>query len=198
MTWVKLCGLRTRADVVAAVEAGADAVGFVVASGSARRVTLSEAARLGAGIDAERYLVTVDLDPEVLVAAARAASVTGVQPHGRHGAAAAAAARDAGFDVLLPVPVRDEVDVASVPEGVMPILDASPNGQHGGSGVAFDWRLAEGLGRPVVLAGGLTPENVADAVAIVRPWGVDVSSGIETVPGVKDHDRMRRFVEAVK
>jgi phosphoribosylanthranilate isomerase len=78
------------------------------------------------------------------------------------------------------------------------LLDTAVPGLHGGTGRTFDWPLAAGLGREVVNAGGLDPGNVAEAVRAARPWGVDVSSGIVSAPGVKDHEEMRRFVEALR
>lgn len=198
MTWVKLCGMTRREDVERAEQVGADAVGFVVYEGSARRVAPDDVARLGTGIGVERYLVTVDEDPSRLVAMAGRAEVTGVQPHGRHAHAAAEAALAAGLGVLFPVPVGVEaVDLSGVPTGCIPLLDRmSP--RHGGTGRSFDWRLADDLHRPWVLAGGLTPGTVGAAVARLAPWGVDVASGVEVAPGVKDHELMREFVEAAR
>ena len=198
MTWVKLCGMTRPGDVAAAVAAGADAVGFVIASESVRRVTVEQAAGLGAGVEIPCYLVTVDLTPEELLDAARGAAADGVQPHGRYRDEAAAAALEAGLAVLFPVAVAGRVDLAGVPAGAVPILDTAVPGSHGGSGRSFDWSLAADPARPLVLAGGLTPENVRDAVAEAAPWGVDVSTGIESEPGFKDREKMRRFVEAAQ
>jgi phosphoribosylanthranilate isomerase len=195
---VKLCGLTRRSDVEAAVAVGADAVGFVIAPESARRVTVAEVAALGEGIEATRVLVTVDLDADGLLEAAAAARVDGVQPHGRFRGESAAAALAAGYVVLFPVRVDAAVSLEGMPAGATPILDAAVPGRHGGTGTMFDWGAAEGLGVDYVLAGGLDPGNVGDAVRRLRPWGVDVSSGIEARPGVKDHDLMGRFVEAVR
>jgi phosphoribosylanthranilate isomerase len=198
VTWIKLCGLTRRSDVEAAVAAGADAVGFVIAPESTRRVTVEEAAALGAGLEVSRVLVTVDLGPDALLAAAAAAGVDGVQPHGRFRTESASSALAAGYLVLFPVRVDAAVSLAGMPEGATPILDAAVPGRHGGTGTIFDWSAAEGLDVDYVLAGGLDPGNIADALRRLRPWGVDVSSGIEARPGVKDHDLMRRFVEAVR
>jgi phosphoribosylanthranilate isomerase len=184
--------------VEAAVAVGADAVGFVIAPESARRVTVAEVAALGEGIEATRVLVTVDLDADGLLEAAAAARVDGVQPHGRFRGESAAAALAAGYVVLFPVRVDAAVSLEGMPAGATPILDAAVPGRHGGTGTMFDWGAAEGLGVDYVLAGGLDPGNVGDAVRRLRPWGVDVSSGIEARPGVKDHDLMGRFVEAVR
>lgn len=198
MTWIKLCGLRTREDVAAAVEAGADAVGFVISPRSPRFVAVGSIATFTEGVTLDRYIVSVDLEPADLLAAAEAAGVTGVQPHGRHAGAAAGAALHMGYEVLFPVPVADAVDLDAVAEGARPLLDTAVPGEYGGTGRTFDWALAAGLDREVVLAGGLTPENVGRAIAVAAPWGIDVSSGIERAPGEKDHDLMRRFVEAVR
>ncbi|MBU1226128.1 MAG: phosphoribosylanthranilate isomerase [Actinobacteria bacterium] len=198
MTWVKLCGMTRREDVEGAVAAGADAVGFVTSPRSVRRVTAGEAAVLGEGISIARYLVTVDLEPGLLLAAARLSRVDGVQPHGRYAAAAADLLMAEGYRVLYPVPVDGPPGLDAVPDGAVPLLDTAVAGRHGGTGRSFDWRWAAGLGRPVVVAGGLTPDNVAEAVAASGAWGVDAASGIESAPGRKDADAMRRFVEAVR
>lgn len=198
MTWIKFCGMTRRTDVEAAVELGVDAVGFVTAPGSPRLVAPQEAARLGEGVEALRFLVTVDLEPGVLLGEAAEAGVDGVQPHGRHAHAAARAALQAGLRVLFPVPVSGPIDLRGVPEGATPMLDAFVEGAHGGTGRSFEWSLAGSLGVEFVLAGGLTPTSVGEALRLAAPWGVDVSSGIEQAPGVKDRRRMRRFVEAVR
>lgn len=198
MTWIKLCGMTRRRDVEAAVAVGADAVGFVVAPESKRQITVGMAADLGRGIDIARYLVSVDLSPEVLLEAAERGGVDGVQPHGEHAEAAARAALDAGLKVLFPIPVGSGVDLSHVPRDATPLLDTAVAGIHGGSGITFDWGLAADLGRDLVVAGGLNPGNVAEAVEMSAAWGVDVASGIESSPGEKDAEAMRRFVEALR
>ncbi|MCB2222905.1 MAG: phosphoribosylanthranilate isomerase [Actinobacteria bacterium] len=199
MIWVKICGLTRREDVEAAAAAGADAFGFVTAEGSPRRVEPEDVPGLAGGTAAAGYLVTVDRRPGALLTDAARAGVGGVQPHGRYAAEAALAALDAGLAVLFPVGVADgRPDLTAVPEGAMPLLDTAVPGRHGGTGRSFDWGLAAAQGRPVVVAGGLTPGNVAGAVARSGAWGVDVSSGVESAPGVKDAAAMRRFVEAVR
>jgi phosphoribosylanthranilate isomerase len=198
MVWVKLCGMTRRADVEAAAAAGADAVGFVIAPGSTRRVTPEAAAALGRGIAPARFLVSLDLPPEEMLAAAGRAEVDGVQPYGRWSPEAAAAALEAGYRVLFPVAVTGPIDLQGAPAAAVPLLDCVSPGGQGGTGRSFDWSLAAGLLRPVVVAGGLTADNVGQAVAAASPWGVDVASGIEQTPGVKDHELMKRFVEAAK
>ena len=197
MTWVKVCGLRERAHVLAAAEAGADAVGFVLAD-SPRRVTVDEARRLGRGIQLQRVLVTVDADPDSLLAAVAAAEADGVQPYGHHADEAARVAAQAGLIVLRPVRVADQVDLDGVPPEQIPLLDTGVPGLLGGTGQGFDWALIGDTERRFVLAGGLGPDNVAGAVAQLRPWGVDASSKLESAPGIKDPDRIRRFVAEAK
>ncbi len=196
MTWVKVCGLRREAEVAAAVEAGADAVGFVLAEGSPRRLSVEQAASLMAHVPALRILVTKDWDPDAAEAAMEATGADGIQAHGDHAGAVAAAAARRGWLVLRPVSMATDPprpDPAAIPDDQIPLLDASE-----GSGTAFDWARAGDIGRRFVLAGGLTPDNVAAAIATVRPWGVDASSGLEASRGVKDIGRVVAFVEEAK
>lgn len=195
--WVKICGLSRAADVEAAVEAGADAVGFVLAE-SPRRVSPETARRLGEGLTVQRVLVTVDARPEQLMRWVAATGATGVQPHGLHSADAGSAAISEGLLVLHPVRVRSRVDLGEVPAGRIPLLDTFEPNRHGGSGSSFDWGLIGPADRDFVLAGGLNSENVAGAIARVSPWGVDASSGLESAPGVKDPELIREFVREAK
>ena len=190
MTWVKLCGLRTAEDVAMAVALGADAIGLVTASRSVRAITPAHAALISDTARIARFLVTEDLEPDELLRQVEMAGVTGVQPHGRDAREAADAAAAAGLQVLLPVTVGE---VVLVPTGMTPMID----GPRPGSGQPAEWSSLGGLGRRFVLAGGLDPANVAEAVRLTGAYGVDVSSGIESEPGVKDHELMRQFVAAL-
>jgi phosphoribosylanthranilate isomerase len=197
-TWVKVCGVRTKGDVAAAAEAGADAFGLVMAP-SPRQVDAEQAAalvRLATGLDS--FLVTVDARPAELLDLAGFVGVSGVQPHGLHSAEAASAAVQAGFEVLRPRPVSGVVHLDDIPSTQIPLLDAADRYTHGGTGRRFDWDLAVGITRPYVLAGGLGPDTVAEAVALLHPWGVDASSGLESAPGVKDANLIRRYVQEAK
>ncbi|MGH8875395.1 MAG: phosphoribosylanthranilate isomerase [Acidimicrobiia bacterium] len=198
MTWVKVCGLRERPHVETAVEAGADAVGFVLYDGSPRHVTVAEAFALGEDVPALRVAVTVDLEPESLLELAAGIGADAVQPHGLHTVEAAEAAHRAGFFVLFPVKVELAVDLSGVPEGTIPLLDAHRPGLHGGTGTKFEWALAEGIDRRFVLAGGLGPDSVAEGVRQLHPWGVDASSGLESAPGQQDPKLIRRYVREAK
>jgi phosphoribosylanthranilate isomerase len=198
MTWVKVCGLRRESDVATAVEAGADAIGFVLAPESPRAVTQSRARRLAHEMPALSVIVTVDVTPSELMAAVDATGAGGVQPHGDHRREAAARAQREGLFVLRPVAVLGRIDLRGVPAGQIPLLDTYRADTHGGTGEPFDWELIPDLGRPYVLAGGLSPDNIEEAVRRVAPWGVDASSGLESSPGIKDPERIRAFVERAR
>ena len=198
MTWVKVCGLRTENDVAAAVEAGADAVGFVLAADSPRTISAATARRLKPAESVMSVVVTVDFTPQQLMAAVEATGVTGVQPHGRHQEDAARMARGEGLFVLYPVPVKGYVDLENVGEGLMPLLDTYRPGRHGGTGERFAWEVTKSLDRDFVLAGGLDPDSVGNAVREIAPWGVDASSGLEFTRGRKDPGLIRDFVERAK
>ena len=195
MTWVKVCGLSRPEDVEAATQAGADAIGFVFYSGSPRLVTVDRARDLGGDFAGLKVAVTVGLAPTELLRLAQDAQVDAVQPYGAEAHAAAKAASREGLKVLFPVVVHGSPELAGLPEAAVPLLDSS---ELGGSGVAFDWGMAKGVGRAFVLAGGLSADNVGDAIARLRPWGVDASSGLESTPGVKDPVKLAAFVEKAK
>ncbi|MEU4666840.1 phosphoribosylanthranilate isomerase [Amycolatopsis sp. NPDC023774] len=194
--FVKICGLKTAADVTCAVEAGADAVGFLLCE-SPRQVTWAEAARLAAGVPGE--VLTVGVFKGVPVAEVReAVAETGIRAVQLHGSGYS----QADFAALRDLPVR-LIRATSLREGAAPTV-----GEYGedlllldsptaGSGETWDWS-AETPAGDWLLAGGLTPDNVADAVATVRPWGVDVSSGVECSRGVKDQALIRAFLAAAR
>ena len=198
MTWVKVCGLRTSGDVAAATEAGADAVGFVLVPESPRAIRPNLAARLIADCELPSYLLTFDASPSEVLDLASFTGASGVQPYGADAADAAAVARKAGLAVLRPRKVTDDLDLASIPDDQVPLLDTSVPGKLGGTGVRFDTALLPEIDRDWVMAGGLDADNVADAIAAVGPWGVDASSGLESSPGRKDHALIRAFVAAAK
>ena len=201
MTWVKVCGLTRPEDVEMAVEAGADAIGFVLAPTSVRRVTVERAARLMADVPALRILVTADLDPAEVLAAVAVTAADGVQPHGRHSSAAADAAAARGLFVLHPVAVSGTAlrpEPQAIPADQIPILDTSHARLHGGTGKPFDWSAIVRPERRFVLAGGLGADNISEAVERVDPWGVDASSRLEMSPGIKDPAKVAAFIREAK
>jgi phosphoribosylanthranilate isomerase len=179
---VKVCGITRREDAEVAVEAGASALGFVFVATSPRCVTPEQAAALGSGLAAWKVGVFVNETAASIVAVVRAAKLDVVQVYGGGpptGARVWKAFRVAG--------APGAVDSAGA-EAIL--LDGLANGQR------FDWALARGFASNVIVAGGLDGSNVVDAIRAAQPWGVDASSGLESSPGVKDREKVRRFVEA--
>lgn len=227
--WVKVCGLRRDEDVVAAVQAGVDAVGLMLTERSPRFVApdragaLAELARAEAAASGRQVMVVgvFSGEPaEVILDRARQSGVDAVQLHGGEGEAVCRRLEAAGLRRIIPV-----LWPSAMPAGegepapsdlVMPwpsggpwavLLDSRAPARPGGTGQRLDpglaaaWRAhLAARGVRVILAGGLRPDNVADALDAVRPWGVDVSSGVEVPgqPGVKDPRAIRAFVEAVR
>ncbi|MEV6065109.1 phosphoribosylanthranilate isomerase [Nocardia sp. NPDC052001] len=194
--FVKLCGLRTEADVATAVTAGADAVGFVFTA-SPRQVEVERVRTLLTGVPA--HVLSVGVVHGISAAQAgelaRSAGVDALQLHGSYDAAAFAELSD--FRLLRATALTADTDVRTGAYGEEWLLLDSP---QAGSGERWDLGALERT-RPTgqwLLAGGLSPSNVAEAIAAAQPWGVDVSSGVESSRGVKDHGRMREFVAAAR
>jgi phosphoribosylanthranilate isomerase len=197
---IKICGVTRLEDALLASRLGADALGFNFWPGSKRHVSAAAARQIIARLPPFVTPVGVFVNqPEGEMRAI--AAETGIQVFQLHGD------EPPGLCSRLPLPVVKAVPVDQVSTlskllsyEVQAFLLDTPSRGYGGTGRPFDWSLAEGVSEaaPVILAGGLTPENVADAVRAVRPWAVDVASGVESSPGVKDADRMLRFVTAVR
>lgn len=201
MTWVKVCGITDERSLEAAVEGGADAVGFVLYPGSPRYLAMERAAALIEGVPIATFVVTVDFTPAEALEAAEYTGAVGIQNHGLYATDVAAEAVDAGYLSLHPVRVLGggpEIDARAIPNQSMPLYDTASSRQHGGTGIAFDWHVLAEPGRPFVLAGGLGPDNVAEAIGEVEPFGVDASSRLESEPGIKDPDSIRLFIERAK
>jgi phosphoribosylanthranilate isomerase len=195
VTWVKVCGLTRESDVSDAVDAGADALGFVLAAPSPRRISTERATVLMDGVSALRILVTVDGPLDAVADAVEITGADGIQPHGLYAGAVALWAQERGLLVLRPV---GDGTLDDIPQGQIPLLDSATGERYGGTGVPLDWTTIDRPDRRFVLAGGLTPGNVAEAVAALHPWGVDASSGLESEPGIKDAARVAAFVEEAK
>jgi phosphoribosylanthranilate isomerase len=201
---VKICGITNLDDALVALEAGADVLGFVFYEHSPRRVLMDVAAgiirKLPPGT--ETIGVFVDAPAEVVLSAGKMCGLAGLQFHGSE-TPQYCAGFDGCFSIMKAFQIRDErsLDLLSAYQTRHWLLDAWSPSQPGGIGQTFNWDLAIKacqLGRPIFLAGGLTPENVAGAIAKVRPYGVDVSSGVEARPGKKDHEKLRAFIRAAK
>jgi phosphoribosylanthranilate isomerase len=210
MVRVKICGITKLEDARVAVEAGADFLGFVFYPGSPRYVTPGRVREIVTQISDLRSLVPdlslvgvfVDQAPEAVAEIMHFCRLDYAQLHGAEPPKTVAKLMDAGFGVIKAFRVRDGASLAEMRRyrAMAYLLDAYTPGQPGGTGRAFDWALAvqaKEHGR-IILAGGLTPDNVARAVHQVRPWAVDVSSGVEAAPGHKDHDKVRRFIAAAR
>jgi phosphoribosylanthranilate isomerase len=200
---VKICGITTREDAEAAVSAGAWAIGLNHSPESPRLVDPAIAAEIGAALKRRCEVVGVFVNAhlEDVVAAAEAAELTLVQLHGEEGPSYCAEVhRRTGCRVIKAFRVRSpaEVTAARAYRTDFHLFDAYRRGVHGGTGASFDWELVAGRrgGVPAILAGGLNPDNVGDAIAAANPWGVDVCSGVERSPGVKDHNRIASFMAA--
>ena len=200
-TRIKICGLTQEADVAAAVRAGADAIGLVCYERSPRYVNLERAAALAALLPpfVTPVALFVNAAPEQVSALTERIPTALLQFHGdetpadcaRHARPYIRAARMApGFDLL------EFAQRFSQAQALL--VDAHVEG-YGGGGKVFDWSLLPAaVPAPVVLSGGLTPANVIDGVLALRPWAVDVSSGVEKAKGIKDASLMRRFCDAVR
>lgn len=195
----KVCGITRREDAVLAVDEGADAVGFILWEGSPRAVTARIAGEISRALPAfvTRVGVFVNAPPEVIEAAVREAALDAVQLHGDERPELYAGL---GTHLVKAVALSDDAQVtmaAAMPAAVTLLVDAADRQRRGGTGRTADWTRAARLaaGRPVILAGGLTAGNVADAVRRVRPWAVDVSSGVEASVGRKSRERLRAFFD---
>jgi phosphoribosylanthranilate isomerase len=207
-TRVKICGLREAAHVEAAVRGGAAYVGFVFYPKSPRNLTLSDAARLAAAVPpgVAKVALTVDADDATLDALLAAVPVDMLQLHGHETSERVGDVRARhGLPVMKAVGVAGEEDLPALESygrvADQLLVDAKPPkgaGLPGGNGLAFDWRLIAGRRWPVpwMLAGGLTPDNVAEAIRLTGARQVDVSSGVESAPGVKDPRRIAAFLTA--
>jgi phosphoribosylanthranilate isomerase len=204
MIRVKICGITSAADAAAAGEAGADLVGLNFYSKSPRFVSEEEAANVRAVVPRgiEAVGIFVNATPQEVLRICRSLRLDAAQLHGDE-------SREAVAEVAVAVPVFKAFRVTSdfapatldhYSAASAFLLDASQAGQYGGTGHTIDWALARraAASHRIILAGGLKPENVAAAIRMVRPYAVDVASGVESKPGKKDHARLRDFVEEVR
>lgn len=220
--WVKICGNTRLEDCQRAVELGVDALGFIFAHGK-RLVTAEHVRVITSQLPSHvaTYGVFTQSDPEYVASTAEAAGIYGVQVHGAFDSALASALRarfPKGETPRLLQVVHWDVDAPAMEQqqwlsGQLAMLahsgladavlvDSHTRQGSGGTGVTFDWLAAapvvQNAQLPVIAAGGLRPENVADAVRALRPWGVDVSSGVESAPGVKDAAKVAAFVHSAR
>jgi phosphoribosylanthranilate isomerase len=199
----KICGLTRPEDAERAVDLGAWALGMILWSGSARRCPAAEAAEIGARFRRRAEIVGVFVNPtlDAVSHAAEDLALSLIQLHGDEGPAfCGEVARRTGCRVIKAARVRSGADI----QGLAPfhtdfhLLDSYVPGVPGGTGETFAWELARAhRGAPMILSGGLTADNVGRAIAAVRPHAVDVASGVEVAPGIKDPAKLEAFAAAV-
>jgi phosphoribosylanthranilate isomerase len=201
-TRVKICGVTSVADARAAAEAGADLIGLNFYENSPRFLTLAAAAEISRALPSFTQRVGVFVNPsEDLVV--RAIAECGLNLLQFHGDEPSDFCTQFGLMSMKALRVRDETSLSSLASYQTDafLLDAHSRSGLGGTGEKFNWKLAveaQKFGKPIFLAGGLTPENVAEAVRQVRPFAVDVSSGVESAPGKKDAAKVRAFIQSVR
>jgi phosphoribosylanthranilate isomerase len=201
---IKFCGITRLEDAEVAVSLDAWAVGMILWPGSKRAVAPAAAAEIGAALKRRAEIVGVFVNPELdeVAEAADFIGLTLIQLHGQEGPIfCGEVARRTGCRVIKAIRVRSGAEVQSLGSfhTEFHLLDSYVAGVPGGTGETFSWELAAGYraGGRLLLSGGLTPDNVGDAIAAVKPWGVDVASGVELSPGIKDPELMRAFAAAV-
>lgn len=204
-TRIKVCGMTRSGDVRLASELGADAIGFVFAGNGPRRVEAHQARTMRAAMAplVDAVALFQDNSVEEVREVVRMVRPSLLQFHGREDDAFC---RGFGVPYLKAIPMGGSARAPAAlelhrnyPGAAGFVFDGHAKGEPGGGGRAFDWtRLPQDLTKPALLAGGLKPGNVFDAITTALPWGVDVSSGVESEPGIKDGERLRRFVEEVR
>lgn len=199
-TRIKICGLTRDEDVKCAVSSGAHAIGFVFAQ-SPRRISAETAARLAGQVPPGilRVGLFLDQDKAEIDRVLDTVPLDVLQFHGRE---TEQQCNVFGLPWLKAVAMEDERSleqaVRAYPGAMGLLLDSHQAGRRGGSGRVFDWSLVQSVTKPIWLAGGLDALNVAKAISVVRPYAVDVSSGVESAPGVKDTGKISAFIEAVR
>ena len=203
MTRVKVCGIKELEDARVAADAGADAIGLIFAE-SPRRVSAERAREIASALPdgVLKVGVFVDEEPEEVLRLAREVGLDYAQLHGDEGPEEVTALRDGGVGVIKALRVRDAASLRGMEryEADLFLLDSYSEEMRGGTGTRFDWGLAKAVRgyANILVSGGLTPENVREAIELFEPYGVDASSSLEDVPGKKNGDRVRRFVRAAK
>lgn len=201
MTKIKICGIKTVSDALAGMEAGADLIGFNFYLKSPRYIDVGRCRDIMSVMRRYGHVTYVGVFVNASVGEIRATMETCglnlAQLHGDESPQMFTELNGKAFKAFRGIPTK--LDGFARQDGPAFLVDASVKGLYGGSGVTADWKGAAELAKQysLLLAGGLTPENVAEAVQQVKPWGVDVASGVESAPGVKDPSKMKAFVRAI-
>jgi phosphoribosylanthranilate isomerase len=199
---IKICGVTNASDARVAADAGADAIGLMFYSGSPRQITMEVAQEISRSLPASviKTGVFVDPDPSEVFAAIQLCNLNLLQ---FHGAETPEFCQQFGVMTMKAFRVQNADSLAALSDFRTDafLLDSYVAGKSGGTGETFNWDMAvkaKQFGRPIFLAGGLTPENIASAIRAVEPFGVDVSSGVEFSPGRKDPEKIRAFIAAAR
>jgi phosphoribosylanthranilate isomerase len=204
MTHIKICGIKTVDDALAAMDAGADLLGFNFYPKSPRCIDVGKCRDIMSVMRKYGHMTYVGLFVNASVAEVRATIETCglslAQLHGDETPAILKALDGKAFKAFRGVPEAERIDGFARSNSPALLVDAAVKGAYGGTGVTADWSAAAELAKkyPLLLAGGLTPDNVGEAVRQVKPWGVDVASGVEARPGEKDPGKMIAFIRAVR
>jgi len=202
MTKVKICGIKTANEALTAMDAGADLLGFNFYPKSPRYIDVGMCRDIMSVMRKYGHItyvgVFVNASMEDVRATIETCGLNLAQLHGEETSEMLKVLNERAFKAFRGIP--EELNGFVREDAPAFLVDAAVKGVYGGTGMKADWAAAAELGKqyPLLLAGGLTPENVAEAVRQVRPWGVDVASGVESAPGVKDVGKMKAFVQAVK
>jgi phosphoribosylanthranilate isomerase len=204
MVRVKICGITNAADALAAIDAGANLLGFNFYAKSPRYIPETEAAKIRPQVPkkVEAVGIFVNPSPANVAALGKSLKLNAAQLHGDESPGTVAEIAE-NVQVIKAFRVEEDFPLATLdeyPSAFAFLFDAAHTGQYGGTGHVTDWDAARraALSHRIILAGGLKVENVAAAVRIVRPYGVDVASGVESKPGKKDHGRLREFIQEVR
>jgi phosphoribosylanthranilate isomerase len=201
-TRIKICGITRVEDALCAAREGADAIGLVFAPESPRCISIEQARTIVASLPpfVSRVGLFVNAAPDTVRAALEGGAVDLLQFHGEEAPAYCAAfARPYIKAIRMRPGLEARAEAAKYADASGILLDAFDAAARGGTGTRFDWtRVPRDIGKPLILAGGLSAENVAEAVRIVRPFAVDVSSGVEASKGIKDQAKIRAFIQAVR
>jgi len=200
-TKIKICGITNIEDALFAVEAGADALGFVFYEKSPRYISPEAVKQIVSELPP--FVTTVGLFVNATIETIeQTMRLTGVSVIQLHGDETPADCIFAGHPVIKAVRIKDAGSLIGIEKYRVSalLLDAWNDQQYGGTGESFDWQLARKLTgkQPLILAGGLNPDNVAEAIRVVDPYAVDVSSGVEESPGRKDHGKIHKFIQQVR
>ena len=200
-TKIKICGITNVEDAIQAAELGADALGFIFYRGSKRYIDPNSAKEIISSLPPFLTKVGVFVNQE-LEEIADIQENTGINAVQLHGDETPELCRSLSSAVIKAIRVKDSEDIerlAQYPVQAI-LLDTYSDAEYGGTGKSFDWGILDNksIAEKIILSGGLNPDNVAEAVRIVNPYAVDVSSGVEAEPGKKDHEKLKKFIEAIR